>query len=184
MSYGPTKMPKSSEDWRMQFEAARRKIDVASYHVDCLREALNAENFPRRRSVPPIPIQAHFEGVVVSVIAAIDQVVQAVNSGLNLSLRQNKLFEGTFIRLGGIYPEIHSWVQNPIGRDLRRIRTRIVHYSYRKTSRGLHWVVESAQTDYDGSRELLEYATNALQIREASDRNVATDRECDDGTGG
>jgi hypothetical protein len=74
MSYSSTKMPKSSDDWRMQFEAARRKIHVATYHVDCLREALNAENFLRRRSVPPIPIQAHFEGVVVSVIAAIDQV--------------------------------------------------------------------------------------------------------------
>jgi hypothetical protein len=81
-----------------------------------------------------------------------------------LSLRPNKLFEGTFIRLGGIDPEILIWVQNPIGRDLRRIRTRIVHYSYRKTPRGLHWVVESAQTDYDGSRELLDYATNALEF--------------------
>jgi len=147
----------------MQIEAARRKIEVGSYHVDCLRESLNTGGIPRG-SAPPVPIQAHFEGVIVSVIAAVDQVAQAVNSRLQLGLRPNKLFEGAFGRLSAIYPDIRSWVDNPIGPDVRRIRTRIVHYSYRKTPHGLRWVVESAQTKYNGSRELLDYARSALEF--------------------
>jgi hypothetical protein len=156
-------MPRSSEDWRMELEAAGRKIAVASYHVDCLRDALKVGGIPSR-SAPPIPIQAHFEGVIVSVMAAVDQVAQAINSGLRLQLRPDKLFEGTFGSLGKIYPEIRSWLADPIGPDLRRIRTRIVHYSYRKTPHGLYWVVESARSEYRGSRDLLNYAASALEF--------------------
>jgi hypothetical protein len=153
----------SDEDWRMQLEAARRKIAVASYHVDCLGDALKVGGIPRR-SAPPIPIQAHFEGVIVSVMAAVDQVAQAANSGLQLHLSPARLFEGAFGRLGKLCPEIQTWVANPIGPDLRRIRTRIVHYSYKKTPQGLFWVVESADSAYTGSRELLDYATSALDF--------------------
>lgn len=53
---------------------------------------------------------------------------------------------------------------NPIGPDLRRIRTRIVHYSYKKTPHESFWVVESADSAYKGSRELLSYATSAVEF--------------------
>jgi hypothetical protein len=39
----------------------------------------------------------------------------------------------------------------------------MVHYSYGKTPQGPCWVVESASTDFRGSRELLTYARNAAE---------------------
>ena len=153
----------SSEHWRTQLDAARRKIAVASYHVDCLGKALKVRGITSR-SAPPIPIQAHFEGVIVSVIAAVDQVAQAANSGFQLHLSPARLFQGAFSRLSKVCAEIQTWMANPIGPDLRRIRTRIVHYSYKKTLHESFWVVESADSAYKGSRELLSYATSAVEF--------------------
>src|SRR5262249_26496647 len=141
---------------------ARRKIEAVSYHAHQLRQLLDSGQ-PVSDS-PPVPVQAHFEGVVVNLIAAVDQVAQAVNSAHRLRLSQSELVRTEFGLLGEELAEVHQWCQDPIGRDLRRIRTRIIHYSYVKslTPQAARWSVESVGKDYCGSRELSAYAEAAV----------------------
>jgi hypothetical protein len=143
--------------------AAGRKIDAAAYHAEQLRQLLDSGE-PASES-PPVPVQAHFEGVVVSLIAAIDQLAQAINSGWELGLKQSEIVQRAFDVAGEQLPALREWFQDAIGRDLRRIRTRIIHYSYVKspTSKAARWSVESAGTDYSGSRELSAYAKAAVE---------------------
>jgi hypothetical protein len=153
-------MAKSRDNWRRFLDAAQRKIAIAAYHAHCL-EKEHSIAVGDTSDAPSIPIQAQFEGVIVSVMAAVDQVAQALNSALALRLSPAKLVEGAFGHLQTI-PQMDAWFTEPIGRDLRRIRVRMVHYSYAKTQQGLVWVVESADTDFKGSRELLAYAKSAV----------------------
>lgn len=104
-------------------QAAERKVRIAAFHRSQLEKYLRGE--PRSKDVP-IPIQAHFEGVVVSVMAAVDQVAQAVNSALCLRATPGELVEKTFSMIGDV-PGVGEWYQEQIGRDLRSIRTKIVH---------------------------------------------------------
>lgn len=117
-------------------------------------------------SAPAINVQAHFVGVVVSVMAAVDQVAQAVNSAWQLHLDSSNLVEKAFTTLAGRMPAIDNWFKEQIGRDLRRIRVRMVHYAYAKTPQGSCWVVESAGTEFSGSRELVAYAESAVEYGE------------------
>jgi hypothetical protein len=148
-------------EWEEYLTAARRKVEIATYHAKRLKAELDARDGPTD-GMPSIPIQAHFEGVVVSVMAAVDQVAQAVNSALGLKLRPEELAEKAFSRIGREVPEMSKWYDDPIGRDLRRSRTKIVHYHYAKTPYGLSWTMQSVGRDYGGSRTLLDYATSAV----------------------
>ena len=60
-------------DWTSYIEAARRKIAVADYHAERLRVELESAGYPGP-GMPPIGVQACFEGVIIAVMAAIDQV--------------------------------------------------------------------------------------------------------------
>jgi hypothetical protein len=112
---------------------------------------------------PSIPVQASFEGVVFAAIAAVDQVAQAVNSALKLGLAPGELFEEASKAIEASLPEFRAWREQPIGIDLRRIRTRMAHYSYRKVpAKGLIWEVETANEGFNGSRELSAYAEAAV----------------------
>jgi hypothetical protein len=158
-------MPKTRDVWQQYVEAARRKLAIAAYHAD----ALEKQHFPEpgsSKDMPTISVQAHFEGVIVSVISAVDQVAQAINSALRLRLKTDKLVEDAFNRLAESAPEIGSWYSESIGRDLRRIRVRMVHYRYFKNEQFDGWVVESAGTDFQGPRELIAYARNAVEYGE------------------
>ena len=146
-----------ADDWPRYIDAAKRKIEIAEYHCDQLKHALSNASVPHDWR-PEIRTQACFEGVVVATIAAVDQIAQAVNSALNLHLASGKLFEGTLGEILERVPEYENWRQQPIGRDLRRLRTRMVHYSYTKSSNGPRWEVEVANEDYAGPRDLLGYA--------------------------
>ena len=157
-------MADAPELWQNYFEAARRKAEIASYHLDQLKQVTTPAQPPA--TVPPIAVQAHFEGVVVSVMAAIDQVAQGVNSALGLNLSSGDLVSGAFNRIIRLLPAADKWYAHPIGRDLRRLRTRMVHYHYAKSPAGLKWCVESVDTNYDGSRELIAYSTAAVRYAE------------------
>jgi hypothetical protein len=157
-------MADAPEIWQDYFEAARRKAEIASYHLDRLKQVTTPAQSPD--TVPPIPVQAHFEGVVVSVMAAIDQVAQGVNSALGLNLSSGDLVSGAFDKIIRLLPPAQKWYAYPLGRDLRRLRTRMVHYYYAKSPAGLKWGVESADTNYDGSRELIAYSTAAVRYAE------------------
>lgn len=155
----------STISWQGYIEAAHRKLEIASYHADRLQE-LVGNHSASSGSAPPIAVQAHFEGVVVSVMAAVDQVAQAVNSAWQLRLNSGNLVEQVFTTLAERLPEIGDWYRELIGLDLRRLRVRMVHYAYTKTRQERNWIVESAGTDYSGSRELVRYANSAVRYGE------------------
>jgi hypothetical protein len=151
--------------WQEYIEAAHRKVEIATYHADSLQRVV-ADHSTSFKSAPSIPVQAHFEGVVVSIMAAVDQVAQAVNSAWQLRLHSADLVEKAFTALAEHLSEIDDWFREPIGRDLRRLRVRIVHYAYEKKplrEEGPYWSVESAGTEYSGSRELLSYAIGTVE---------------------
>jgi hypothetical protein len=117
--------------WEPYFEAAHRKRAIAEYYLSRLAEILTPPDGLARQ--PPIPVQAYFEGVIVSAMAAVDQVAQGINSALGLRLNPNTLVNGAFTKLTSFLPALQEWYENPLGIDLRRIRTRIIHYSYSKS---------------------------------------------------
>lgn len=148
--------------WDDYIDAAHRKIGIAEFHCEQLRHTLaNYSLLPDGR--PDIPTQAFFEGTVVATVSAIDQVAQAINSALGLGLGAGNLFDGAAPEIEQRVPAFRIWRDMPIGRDLRRLRTRMVHYSYDKSPNGdLAWQVEVADAKYTGSRELLAYAQAAV----------------------
>jgi hypothetical protein len=112
-------------------------------------------------------VQAHFEGVVIAVMAAVDQVAQAANSAWSLQLQPSETVKGAFAQLGAYHPDVKAWYENPIGRDLRRIRTRMAHYAYAKLPAGPRWTVEVGHNEYPSPRDLGRYALDAVAYCEA-----------------
>lgn len=157
-------------NWNRYLEAANRKVEIAKYHFRFLLDGLQANEVPQD-GMPGVPVQAHFEGLVVSVMAAVDQVAQAINSGLRMSLPPDQLVDAAFNEIGEAVPDLKRWYEESIGRDLRRIRTRMIHYSYLKLQGDSGWTVEPVGIDYPGSRELKEYSAEAIRYGE---RLVAT----------
>jgi hypothetical protein len=147
--------------WLSYLDAAERKVAIGEYHVVRLIAELKGGRSQDGR--PPIPIQAHFEGVVIAVMAAVDQVAQATNVACGLHLKPQELVSGAFERLGAEVATIREWFNDPLGLDLRQIRTRMAHYSYEKRPRRWCWVIEEANPRYLGTRELGPYARNALE---------------------
>jgi hypothetical protein len=84
-------------DWREYLAAASQKIGIVQCHAKCLK--MLRDTAAGADGLPPIPVQAHFEAVVFSVIAAVDQVAQAVNSALTLRLDPATLVQVAFDRL-------------------------------------------------------------------------------------
>ncbi|MDP2266777.1 MAG: hypothetical protein Q8J70_09525 [Thiobacillus sp.] len=160
--------------WNNYIDAAHRKISIAAFHCEQLRHAL-ANCQPPHDGRPDIPTQAFFEGTVVATVSAIDQVAQAANSALSLGLGAGNLFDGVVAEIEAHVPEFKAWREQPIGRDLRRLRTRMVHYSYDKSSNGNpEWQVELADANYTESRELFAYAQAAASY--AQELGVIADK--------
>ena len=64
-------------------------------------------------------------------------------------------------RLSKGIPHVAEWFNEPIGIDLRRLRTRMMHYAYTKTCGSPGWVVEPTKSAFTGSRELNDYSASA-----------------------
>jgi hypothetical protein len=165
-----SQMSTSGENWRLYLDAASRKDLIACYHLEKLRRLLHPVLRPNASGSPPIDVQAHFEGIVISVMAAVDQVAQAINSKLCLGARPDDLFEKAYGKLAPVIPQLQDWRERLIGRDLRRIRARIVHYSYGKLPLGAEgppegWKIEDAGVGYEGARrrELESYGEAAVR---------------------
>lgn len=149
-----------STDWAAYIDAAHRKIAIAEFHCDQLLRALQDGHLDQGHR-PSIAIQAFFEGVVTAVISAIDQIAQAANSALKLRAGRGKesLFDVASPEIEARVPRFKAWREQPIGIDLRRLRTRMVHYSYEKSPDiERNWHVEATGADYTGARDLLSYA--------------------------
>jgi hypothetical protein len=63
------------EGWRDYCYAARRKIDIAEYHLECLRAQAS-----QGRLELTIPVQAHLEGILFALVATADQMAEAIIS--------------------------------------------------------------------------------------------------------
>lgn len=91
--------------WIDYIDAAHRKIRIAEFHLGQLNALLNLGQDPFSER-PQIPVQAHFEGVVVATGAAIDQVAQAANSAWKLGLKPSDLFNGTSLEIEKRIPDL------------------------------------------------------------------------------
>jgi hypothetical protein len=149
-------------DWTEYIDAAHRKISIAQFHCEQLGIRLQQES-ELSFDQPSIPVQAFFEGVVVATIAAIDQVTRAAHSAFKISCSQQDFFSRAASEIEKRVPEFKVWYEKPIGVDLRRLRVRMVHYEYKKTFDGKRlWMVEEANDNYKGTRDLLAYAKDAV----------------------
>jgi hypothetical protein len=151
-------------DWKSYIDAAHRKVDIATFHFDQLCSALHQDPTDHAPH-PGIPVQAFFEGVITAVISAADQVAQAANSALKLRAGHDgrSLFDVASPEIESRVPSFKHWKDQSIGVDLRRLRTRMVHYSYEKSpNTDRNWYVESTDSGYTGSRDLLSYASSAV----------------------
>lgn len=148
--------------WTEYIDASHRKIAIAEFHCEQLKTAL-AICRDDASDRPDIPVQAFFEGVITAVISATDQVAQATNSALVLHANSGNLFNVASPAIEARVPCFTRWREQPIGHDLRRLRVRIVHYSYVKSPNadGI-WQVETTGTDYHGLRDLSSYADAAV----------------------
>jgi hypothetical protein len=173
------------------FDAARRKVRIAEYHLEELTRRLSDAPKPRPSDLcPTIPIQAHFEGIVISVMATVDQIAQAINEECDLKASPGDLFDKAYSSLAPKIARLKNWCEKLIGRDLRRIRTRVAHYQYSKIPLNdgqgdpHGWQVEDAGVGYDGSRELGAYGRAAiLHARELIDLIPAVQSEIGRQTG-
>lgn len=92
-----------------------------------------------------MPVQAHFEGVLYSVIAASEQVDEATECRSARTLRCN----------------LEAWRQEPIFKDVRAVRNKATHHHYRKTPAGPKLEVQELSNPYGGSRALDVYSQAA-----------------------
>ena len=158
-------MPHSIEEWRHYQRAAERKVRMAAYHLQMLESRL-AIPAPRLGPDIPIEVQAHFEGILYSFIAASDQLAEAINRRFTLGLENASLGDALaqMPRLP-IRRRLITWFQSPIAADVRDIRRRAAHHHYAKTPLGPKLVVQepTGARPYGGSRTLDGYGQAAVE---------------------
>jgi hypothetical protein len=131
-----------ADEVKAYLHAARRKIHIAEYHLSCLRSALAVSERPGE---PSVPVQAHLEGILYSVIAASDQAYEATKLGPARPFRCN----------------LEAWRQEPIHKDVRAVRRLATHHHYRKTPAGPRLEVQEQGKPYGKSRVLDVYSEAA-----------------------
>lgn len=92
--------------------AAGRKIEVARYHFDELCGLLCQAS--KSQDLPPIPVQAHFEGVVISIIAAEEKVKEAVRHAYGVSRDDEQKCRRIYINVARKLPALSEWYANPL----------------------------------------------------------------------
>lgn len=159
-------MPTSGSDlhehdgWPDYCHAARRKIDIAEYHLECLRAQAS-----QGRLQPTIPVQAHLEGILFAFVAATDQMAEAINLGMELQLKNPNL--RTALKKMPPVPiqgQLTRWHDAAIAADIHDLRVRATHHHYVKMPGGPSLEVQKpARTrPYGGSRTLVAYGDAAI----------------------
>jgi len=116
----------------------------------------------------PIPIQAHFEGVVVSVVAAEEKVKEALRTAYGVSRDDERECKRLYSEFAAKVPALAAWYANPLVGDIRDVRNLAIHQYYEKKritgGRPVpgREVDGPATTSYTGPRELREYSRAAL----------------------
>lgn len=144
-----------AEDWREYIRAAERKIGIAGYHLEQLRQE------PAEGSQPSMPQQASFEGVITTFVAATEQVAGAIHvatGGSGSSHELTRMLER--MQASPIRDELKQWNRHPIVRDVREIRNRSAHRYYSKA--GTEVQKPPRGTAYTGSRGLVPYCSVAV----------------------
>ena len=147
-------MTQTRVKWQPYLGAARRRMAIARFHLDGLQQLLH-QHSEVRSDAPPIPVQAYFDGVVTSVSAAIELVMQAIQT-LPPMVRPPGF-------LASLSQDVAEWYSEPFREDLRKLRNRITHFSYVKAPEGLNWAVQPVGSAWRGSRELWSYARCAVE---------------------
>ena len=144
-------MTGAAEDWHEYIGAAKRKITIARYHLDRLREE------PAQVPEPSIAEQAYFEGVIGAFVSATGQTAGAIHVA-----RGGNGNAPPLSRLLGHIPasntttRLKAWDKDRIVSDVRSIRNLAAHRYYKKAGVGHAAEVQNpaAGSSYGGPREL------------------------------
>jgi hypothetical protein len=161
--------------WRHYLDAVERKLQIAQFHKErlsaelgCLREARGFDD------LPPITVQAHFEGVVTALMGAVDKVAEAAHKVAKLTGRlgegkkkwhNSELLERGLPFIGNLVPAIETWRNQPLLADMREVRRRAIHHVSTKRATP-EWAIESVGPGYNQSRELSNYAKACVNLGE------------------
>lgn len=109
--------------------AACRKVEIAHYHFDQLRRWMAATPPQALRQVP-IPIQAHFEGILAAGYSALDEV-----AGFHGKYDAKQLFR--MDPASEPFPaELRAWYDQPLIRHAGQLRNAATHRFYGKLPAG------------------------------------------------
>ncbi|MEJ2010156.1 MAG: hypothetical protein P8Z30_18710 [Acidobacteriota bacterium] len=147
--------------------AAQRKIEIARYHFEELCKQLDQQGTVTPTDAPPIPVQARFEGVVVSIIAAEEKVKEAIRRRYGVARKNSKKCESRYSKLGQQLPALRNWYEKPLLNDIQEVRNLAIHHHYEKMPSGLVgvWKIDRPESsNYDGPRELRKYCQAAKSL--------------------
>jgi hypothetical protein len=163
-------MPRRDPELHEYLVAAGRKVKMASYHLECLRGTMGAFRTP---GDVPIPLQAHFEGVLFCADAAADQVltfmVRRCHQALVRLPERDRTLTNVLSVLGGaqdcpidraIIAALEAWNAESIVSDARRVRNLAAHEYHLKSPRLEVETVQGSQ--YRGSRVVDAYCEQVV----------------------
>ena len=120
-------------------EAIDRKRQIVEYHIECLKGLVPGVD---SRIPVPIPIQAHFEGVIMSVIACADQIAAGLWQVSSLGEERGGLAKTFRQRHDQAIQESEQlqalrrlWFRAEL-QDIREVRRRAAHLYYDKDGSG------------------------------------------------
>jgi len=159
----PSTKPRREEVMIDFLNAAGRKVKISKYHLEELQKHLVRD---AHGSCVPVPVQAHFEGVIFSVIAADDQIAAAIRRMLGGRAGGETANKEQFQKLVVEVPELGAWQENAIYNDLRKVRDRAAHLSYVKGWERERLMVQEVGSGYRGCREIQHYSNAAVRHAE------------------
>ena len=150
-------------DIKKRLVAASRQIEISRFHYHELEKILPSAK-PDERDMPPIPVQAFFEGTVISAFAAIDKLLGAIARHYSVPREFEQLANIESFAPGSK----NLQDKENFYRDLKKSRNEAVHESLTKTHEGLVWMVKKPnRTGYTGARDILRYSKAAVEFAQA-----------------
>lgn len=180
--------PELAPSWRECLFAASRKIQISGRHLQSLSRRAYQGEWPLS-----IDTQLVVEGVISSAVAAADQVGLALASAATGVVpspfwkgqpenivawleeqrdggHSGAVKAGSVLKLQSV-AHLKNWAEQPIYRDARLVRNKMMHAVYGKLPGADGWKVEqpslpkkSTGTLYLGSRELSEYCDALMKV--------------------
>ncbi len=138
--------------------AIDRKLQIGLYHREQLVPLLDLPADPEA-SMPPVAIQAHFEGVLRAPVAMLDQLVAGVAdvtpkmpqphhaNTTDVCARLRGSDSESALKLAGL---LGSYQRDPLLCDARSLRNRATHSFYEKYIDNHGWQVEEPRYLADG----------------------------------